>query len=291
MPDPSAGTLESRSLPKGDVTALFLYRHVLERGIGDLGEIIRARKPKRLPVVMTREETKAVLGHLQGDKWLMASLLYGAGLRLMECLRLRVQDLDFARNEITVRDGKGAQDRITMLPNRLWRRFANTSRRSRHFTSKTSPTGGAESRCRTPSTANTRTRLRTGAGSGCSHKRTVGKTPRLASKDATMCTRPSFSGPSKKRVAKPTWLSTWAVTRSGIPSRRICSRAATTSGPSRSCLATRTSARRWSTLMSSTKEAEACGAPSTSCESSYTACISRRPPRGKRERFYDILSP
>ena len=98
---------------------LFLYRHVLEREIGDLGEVIRARKPKRLPVVMTREETKAVLGHLQGDKWLMASLLYGAGLRLMECLRLRVQDVDFARNEITVRDGKGAQDRITMLPQSL----------------------------------------------------------------------------------------------------------------------------------------------------------------------------
>jgi len=95
---------------------LFLYRHVLDRKMGNLGEVIRARKPKRLPVVMTHEEAKAVLGHLQGDKWLMASLLYGAGLRLMECLRLRIQDVDFARNEITVRDGKGAQDRITMLP-------------------------------------------------------------------------------------------------------------------------------------------------------------------------------
>jgi integron integrase len=98
---------------------LFLYRHVLSREIGDLGEVIRARKPKRLPVVMTREEVKAVLGHLMRDKWLMASLMYGAGLRLMECLRLRVQDLDFARNEILVRDGKGAKDRITMLPESL----------------------------------------------------------------------------------------------------------------------------------------------------------------------------
>ena len=95
---------------------LFLYRYVLDRKIGDLGEVIRARKPSRIPVVMTREEVKAVLGHLQGDKWLMASLMYGAGLRLMECLRLRIQDVDFARNEITVRDGKGAKDRITMLP-------------------------------------------------------------------------------------------------------------------------------------------------------------------------------
>jgi len=61
---------------------LFLYRHVLEREIGDLGDVIRARKPKHLPVVMTREEVKAVLAHLSGDKWLMASLMYGAGLRL-----------------------------------------------------------------------------------------------------------------------------------------------------------------------------------------------------------------
>ncbi|MBU2056102.1 MAG: integron integrase [Proteobacteria bacterium] len=98
---------------------LFLYRYVLDREIGDLGEVIRARKPKHVPVVMTREKVKAVLNHLTGDKWLMASLMYGAGLRLMECLRLRVQDVDFNRNEITVRDGKGAKDRITMLPESL----------------------------------------------------------------------------------------------------------------------------------------------------------------------------
>lgn len=92
---------------------LFLYRYVFGREVGDLGEVIRARKSKRLPVVMTREEVKAVLANLSGDKWLMASLMYGAGLRL------RVQDLDFSRNEIHVRDGKGAKDRITMLPESL----------------------------------------------------------------------------------------------------------------------------------------------------------------------------
>jgi integron integrase len=95
---------------------LFLYRHVIGREVGDLGEVIRARKPKRLPVVMTREEVKSVLANLNGNKWLMASLMYGAGLRLMECLRLRVQDIDFGHNEILVRDGKGDKDRITMLP-------------------------------------------------------------------------------------------------------------------------------------------------------------------------------
>jgi integron integrase len=98
---------------------LFLYRHVIGREVGDLGEVIRARKPKRLPVVMTREEVKLVLDNLSDDKWLASSLMYGAGLRLMECLRLRVQDLDFSRNEILVRSGKGDKDRITMLPESL----------------------------------------------------------------------------------------------------------------------------------------------------------------------------
>jgi integron integrase len=98
---------------------LFLYRHVLGREVGDLSEVIRARKPTRLPVVLTRDEVKAVLANLSGNKWLMASLMYGAGLRLMECLRLRVQDIDFSSNEILVRDGKGAKDRITMLPESL----------------------------------------------------------------------------------------------------------------------------------------------------------------------------
>ncbi len=85
---------------------LYLYRHLLKREIGSLGQVVRARKPKRLPVVMTRAEVKAVLAQLSGDKWLMVSLLYGAGLRLMECLRLRVQEIDFERGEIVVREGK-----------------------------------------------------------------------------------------------------------------------------------------------------------------------------------------
>ncbi len=98
---------------------LFLYRHVLGRQLEDLGDVVRARRPKRLPVVLTRPEVKAVLGNLTGDKWLMASLMYGAGLRLLECLRLRVQDVDLAAGQITVRDGKGFQDRRTMLPEAL----------------------------------------------------------------------------------------------------------------------------------------------------------------------------
>ena len=95
---------------------LFLYKHVIGREVEDLGTVIRARKPKRLPVVMTRDEVVDVLAELEGDKRLMAALMYGSGLRLTECLRLRVQDIDFSASEIMVRDGKGGKDRVTVLP-------------------------------------------------------------------------------------------------------------------------------------------------------------------------------
>ena len=98
---------------------LFLYRRVIDREVGELNDLVRARASRRLPVVLTREEAKAVLGALDGDKWLMASLMYGSGLRLMECLRLRILDLEFTRGEIVVRDGKGGKDRVTMLPRTL----------------------------------------------------------------------------------------------------------------------------------------------------------------------------
>ena len=95
---------------------LFLYRDVLELDLPWLGEVVRAKTPKRLPVVLTRQEVKSVLANMTGVYRLMASLLYGSGMRLMECVRLRVKDLDFERGEILVRDGKGAKDRVTMLP-------------------------------------------------------------------------------------------------------------------------------------------------------------------------------
>lgn len=95
---------------------LFLYQQVLKQDIGWLHDVVRAKQPQRLPVILTRDEVAAVLRHLSGTPWIMATLLYGAGLRLMECLRLRVKDLDFAYNQIVVRDGKGQKDRVTMLP-------------------------------------------------------------------------------------------------------------------------------------------------------------------------------
>ncbi len=98
---------------------LFLYRHVIFYELGDLGAVVRARKPKRLPVVLTRDEVRLTLAQMEGETWLMASLLYGCGLRLTECLQLRVQDVDFEMCEVTVRGGKGAKDRVTMLPDAL----------------------------------------------------------------------------------------------------------------------------------------------------------------------------
>ena len=95
---------------------LFLYRQVLGIDLPWMDEIRRAKRPERVPLVLGREEVRAVLAEMRGPTWLMASLLYGSGLRLLECLRLRIQDVDFGRREITVRNGKGGKDRRTMLP-------------------------------------------------------------------------------------------------------------------------------------------------------------------------------
>lgn len=95
---------------------LFLYREVLRQDPGWVDGIVRAKRPHRLPVVLNVEEVEALLRHLRGTSWIMAMLLYGAGLRLMECLRLRVKDVDLARGEVLVREGKGDRDRVTVLP-------------------------------------------------------------------------------------------------------------------------------------------------------------------------------
>ncbi len=95
---------------------VFLYKHVLDRDVGELEDLVRAKRRRRIPVVLTRDEVRAILRGVKGLQWLILTLLYGTGMRLKECLQLRVQHIDFARNEITVRDGKGGKDRRTMLP-------------------------------------------------------------------------------------------------------------------------------------------------------------------------------
>jgi integron integrase len=95
---------------------LFLYQVVLDRDLDNLEGVVRAKKPARLPVVLTRDEVRSVLRLISGTPKLVSLLLYGAGLRLLETLRLRVKDIDLVMNQITVRDGKGQKDRVTMLP-------------------------------------------------------------------------------------------------------------------------------------------------------------------------------
>ena len=112
---------------------LFLYREVLGSQLEWLENRVRARKPERVPVVLTRNECRAILLRLDGQYRLMANLLYGAGLRLMECVRLRVKDVDFGYRQIVVRDGKGHKDRVTMLPDSLENPLREQLERARNF--------------------------------------------------------------------------------------------------------------------------------------------------------------
>ena len=98
---------------------VFLYKAVLDKPLGELQGVVRAKKPRRLPAVLSRNEVMLVLRNLQGHHWLAACLLYGSGLRLMECVRLRVKDLDFEHRAVIIREGKGGKDRIVTLPDEL----------------------------------------------------------------------------------------------------------------------------------------------------------------------------
>ena len=111
---------------------LFLYREVLTRDLPWLDDLVRAKRPAHIPVVLTRDEVRFVLSHMRGTPRLMATLLYGSGLRLLECCRLRVKDVDFGRHQIVVRSGKGDKDRVTMLPATLRSALATQLERARN---------------------------------------------------------------------------------------------------------------------------------------------------------------
>ncbi|MDL1968710.1 MAG: integron integrase [Deltaproteobacteria bacterium] len=96
---------------------VFLYREVIQRELGEFENLVRAKRPSKLPVVFTPKEMKNILIQLEGNNGLMGHLLYGAGLRIMECVRLRVKDIDFDYKQVIIRNGKGNVDRVTMLPN------------------------------------------------------------------------------------------------------------------------------------------------------------------------------
>ena len=111
-----AGNISASTQNQALSALLFLYKEVLKQEIGWLQNVERAKKPARLPVVLTRDEVRKVFAHLHGTARLMTGLLYGSGLRLMECVRLRVKDIDFGYARVTVRDAKSGRDRVTMLP-------------------------------------------------------------------------------------------------------------------------------------------------------------------------------
>jgi integron integrase len=114
-----AGQVSASTQNQALNAVVFLYRHVLEMEFDFPLDAIRAKRPKRLPVVLSKAEVREVLAALEGVYLVMAQILYGSGLRVGECVRLRVKDLDFGHRQIIVRDGKGGQDRISLLPTRL----------------------------------------------------------------------------------------------------------------------------------------------------------------------------
>jgi integron integrase len=223
---------------------LFLYGEVLEVNLPWLADLVRASRPERLPVVLSREEVRAVLLALRGTPRLMRVLLYGTGLRLLECCRLRVKDVDFAANQIVVRSGKGDRDRVTLLPAAVvpaLRRQVDAVRRQHeddvragagwvelpHALGRKYPNAGREL-----------------LWQWVFPRRGRIASPRPASAAGTTCTKPSSSGRCTSPSARPVSRSGSAAIPFGTRSRRISLKTATTSERCRSFWATATSGRR-----------------------------------------------
>jgi integrase len=146
---------------------LFLYRDVLGAELPWLDGVIRAKRPSRVPTVLSRDEVARALACMDGRPWLLASLLYGTGMRLMEALRLRVKDVDFDRGDIIVRDGKGGKDRHTMLPRVLAEPMRREIERAAALHAADLAAGFGRYGCRLPWPASIRTRQASLAGSTC----------------------------------------------------------------------------------------------------------------------------
>jgi integron integrase len=213
---------------------LFLYRDVLTVDLPWLDGVVRAKRPERLPVVLTRQEVRAVLQQLTGVPRLMAYLLYGAGLRVLECCRLRVQDLDFASNQITVRGGKGDKDRVTMLPAAVKGDLARhlTFVRAQHEDDLARSTGWELPTALLRKYPNAG---REWVWQWVFPATSLYRDARPASSDGTTCTSPSCSGPSRTLRAGPGSRSALPLTRSGTRSPPTCSKTATTSARCRNC--------------------------------------------------------
>ena len=211
---------------------LFLYRQVLDIELPWLENVTRASRPKRVPVVLTVGEVRSVLAQLEGTSWLIASLLYGSGLRLMEAHRLRVKDISLGSGEIIVRDAKGGRDRVTVLP-AASDRSASTSRSCSSDLGDSAVGVSRVSRCRRQSRANIPARQLSGDGSGSSRRtRSAGMcTP--AGRPAAINMKRSCSGQFRPLCKRQGSYSRRAVIPFDIALRRTCSRPAATSAPCR----------------------------------------------------------
>jgi Site-specific recombinase XerD len=162
---------------------VFLYGQVLDQPLEALGAFVQAKRPRRLPVVLTRTDVRALLDRLDGTQWLMASLLYGAGMRLMECVRLRVQEVDFDYRQIVLRNAKGAKDRVVPLPESLIAPLRNHLAKVRQLFEEESAVDSEKCIWPTRWRKSTPTPQRNGSGSMCFPVGACRSTPAVARPD------------------------------------------------------------------------------------------------------------
>ena len=180
---------------------LFLYREALGVELDWLDGLVRAKRPQRMPVVLTKEEVEKILCAVEGTQWLMASLLYGTGMRLMECLRLRVKDVDFGYSQILIRDGKGQKDRITMLPGRLTAPLQTQLQKVRQLHDRDLKEGYGEVHLPYALPASIREQGSNGVGSTYFPRRAVRPILKMGSFDGTISTRQDSREPSRAQSA------------------------------------------------------------------------------------------
>jgi integron integrase len=244
-------------------SVLFLYRDILHIEIGRIENVLRARMPVRVPVVLSPDEIARIMKPIDGVAWIIVALLYGAGLRLQECLELRVKDIDLERRQIVIRRGKGQKDRPTVLPRTviepLSRHLEAVQRQhqadlARGFGRVVLPFALDRKYPNAPTEW---------AWQFVFPASRVCRDPRWGRRRAFTFTNPSCRRPSRTRRGRPALRSVSAHTRSGTRSQHTCSRMGTTFEPCRSYSDTRTSVRRWCTRTCSIVVRSACAAPST----------------------------
>jgi integrase len=212
---------------------LFLYNDVLAITLERQSPLIRAQRRERIPIVLTPADVSSLLAQLDGTPYLMASLLYGAGLRLLECAKLRIKDIDLERREIRVRDGKGRKDRLAPLPIALIAKLELHLHRARQQHQADLRGGPGYVEIPDALRSNTRTLLASGPGNGSSLPPAATSAPNQANAAVTTSTKPSSNAPSDK----PPWLPS-AATPCATPSPPTCWRPDATSAPSKSSSAT-----------------------------------------------------